>query len=131
MLQIVKEASLQVNGQICSSVDRHEGLQITCLSLIEVTKYLRTGCKYFLPERLNQDKAEHYFGIQRSIGGHKENLTVFDFAHNDNAIYNGVCTKSIMGNVAGNQIGVGDINIIDTTPVPCRKRKYSSHVIRE
>ena len=28
-----------------------------------------------------------------------------------------------MGNVAGNQIGVGDINIIDTTMVPCRKRR--------
>ena len=57
--------SLQVNGQICSSVDRHKGLQITCLSVIEVAKYLLTtgGCKYFLPERLNQDKAENYFGI--------------------------------------------------------------------
>ena len=80
-------------------------LQITCLSLIEVAKYLLTtgGCKCFLSERLNEDKtAENYFGIQRSIGGHEENPTVFDFGYNDNAICNGVCTKSIMRNVARN-----------------------------
>ena len=41
-----------------------------------------------------------------------ENPTVFDFGSNDIAICNGICTKSIMRNVARNQIGVGDINSI-------------------
>ena len=45
---------------------------------------------------------------------------MFDLGCNDNAIRNSVCTKSIMGNVAGNQIGVGDINIVATTPVPSK-----------
>ena len=111
-------------GNMFISRQTHEGLQlqITCLSQIEVAKYLLTtvGCKCFLPERLNQD---NYFSIQRPIGEHKENPTLFDFGYNDNAIYNSICTKSIMGNVAGNQIAVGDINIIDTPPVPCRKRR--------
>ena len=56
---------------------------------------------------------------------------MFDFGYNDIAICNGICTKSIMRNVARNQIGVRDINIIDTTPVPSRKRKYSSHVTKD
>ena len=60
-----------------------------------------------------------------------ENPTVFDFGYKDIAICNGICTKSIMRNVARNQSGVGDINIIDTTPVLSRKRKYSSHVAKE
>ena len=62
--------------------------------------------------------------------------TVFDFGYHDNAIHHSVCTKSILGTVAGNQIGVGDINIIDTTPVPCRKStlpmsKYNNSVSQD
>ena len=63
-----------------------------------------------------------FCGVMDSIF---ENPTVFDFGYNDIAICNGICTKSITRNVARNQIGVGDINIIDITPVLSRKRKYS------
>ena len=39
---------------------------------------------------------------------------MFDFGYNDNAICNGIGTKSIMRKL---------LETIDTTPVPCRKKK--------
>ena len=33
---------------------------------------------------------------------------------------------SIKGNVSGNQLGISNVNVIDTTPLPCRKRKSST-----
>ena len=95
----------------------YEGLQITCLSMIEIIKYsLESGVAYVLTERFCQDVSENYFG-------RKDNPTLSDFGYNDNTIRNTKCTKSITGNVSGSQIGLGGINKIDTTPVPRRKMK--------
>ena len=57
------------------------------------------------------------------MNGRKDNPTMRDFGYCDNTIRNTRCTKSIMGNVSGSKTGLGDINKIDTTPVPCRIRK--------
>ena len=54
----------------------HEGLQITCYSVIEATKYLlQQGFKFVLTERFRQDLLEEYFGRQRSIGCRNDNPT--------------------------------------------------------
>ena len=107
----------------------YEGLQITCLFMLEIIKYLlESGVAYVLTERFCQDVLENYFGRQRTICGRKDNPTLRDFGYNDNTIRNTKCTKSITGNVSGSQIGLGDINKIDTTPVPRRKMKRKASV---
>lgn len=106
------------------SYQTYQGLQITSLSLIGAVKYLlNSGAKYVLTERFCQDVLENYFGRQRAIGGRKDNPNLRDFGYGDNTIRNTVATKSIQGNSSGNQLGLGELNKIDSTPVPCRKRK--------
>ena len=90
--------------------------------MIEIIKYLlECGVAYVLTERFCQDVLENYFG-------RKDNPMLRDFGYNDNTIRNTKCTKSNPGNDSGSQIGLGDINKIDTTPVPRRKRKRKASV---
>ena len=101
----------------------HEGLKLTCHSIVEVTKFLlENGVPYVLTERFNQDPLENYFGRQRSMGMRKDNPSVRDFGFNDNTIRTARSARSVMGNVRGSNVGLGNINEIDLTPVPCRKR---------
>ena len=126
-----REGSFQNSARagVFISHQTYEGLQITCLSMIEKTKYLlESGVAYVLTERFCQDVSENYFGRQRTICGRKDNPTLRDFGYNDNTIRNTKCTKSITGNVSGSQIGLGDINKIDTTPVSRRKMKHKASV---
>ena len=65
----------------------HEGLQITCYSLIEYVKFLlQSGVNYVLSEKFCQDDLENYFGKQRAIGCRRDNPTVRDVGYNDNTI---------------------------------------------
>ena len=65
----------------------HEGIQITCYSVIEATKYLlKDGFQFVLTERFCQDVLKGYFGRQRGIGRRNDNQTVFQFDYNDNII---------------------------------------------
>ena len=107
------------------SSQTYEGLRITFFSMVEVIKYLllKCGINYVLTERFCQDPLENYFGRQRAIGGRKDNHTLRDFGYNDNAIKNTQATRSICGNVTSRQHGFSSINKIDSTSVPCRKRK--------
>ena len=117
------------------SYQTYQGLKITSSSLVEIVQYLlNAGAKYVLTERLCQDALENYFGRQRAIGGRKDNPNLRDFGYGDNIIRNSVAARSIKGNVSGNQLGISNINIIDSTPLPCRKRKSSnalSHTKRQ
>ena len=65
----------------------HDGIQITCYSVIEATKYLlKEGFQFVLTECFCQDVLEEYFGRQRGIGRRNDNPTVFQFGYNDNII---------------------------------------------
>ena len=47
----------------------HEGIKITCYSVIEATKYLlKKGFQFVLTESFCQDVLEKNFGRQRGIG---------------------------------------------------------------
>ena len=84
---------------------------------------LRNGVSYVYTERFCQDPLENYFGRQRAIGSRKDNPSLRAFGYNDNTIRTAKSAKSIIGNVRGSAVGLDNLNIIDTTPVPCRKFK--------
>ena len=109
----------------------YEGLGITCLSMVDIIKHLlHSGIPYVFSERLCQDALENYFVRQRAIGGRKDNPTLRDFEYSDNTIRNTQATKSIVGNVSSScQLGLGNINNIDSTPVPYRKQMCSCWLI--
>ena len=51
----------------------YEGLQITCLSMIEIIKYLlESGVAYVLTERFCQDVLENYFGRQHNMWSQRQ-----------------------------------------------------------
>ena len=57
----------------------YEGIQISILSLKEVTPYLlRNDFSYVLSRKFCLDNLENYFGFQRAIGRRKSNPTVYD-----------------------------------------------------
>ena len=101
----------------------HEGLQITCFSLIECVKFLlQSGVNYVLSEKFCQDDLENYFGKQRAIGCRRDNPTVRDVGYNDNTIKSQFSIKPLGGNVYNH----GDKwNVIDNTPLPKRKKGYT------
>ena len=65
----------------------YEGLQITTLASIEVTKFLLTeGLDFVLTERFCQDPVEEYFGNQRKLGRRSDNPDMFSFGYNTNTL---------------------------------------------
>jgi hypothetical protein len=55
---------------------------------VELAKLLlRSGVKYFLSEKLNQDSLEEHFNKQRAAGGGCDNPTVEQFGHNMLSMY--------------------------------------------
>ena len=127
----INNRNVKFTSKVCDAMfisnQTYKGLRITCLSMVDIIKYLlHSGIPYVLTERLCQDDLENYFGRQRAIGGRKDNPTLRDFGYSDNIIRNTQATRSIVGNVSSScQLGLGNINNIDSTPVPCRKRKLS------
>lgn len=102
----------------------YNGLRITTKSITECVRFLLSvGVKYVLTERFSQDLLENYFGHQRSINRRKDNPTVRDFGYSDNAIRNLKASKSIIVGSNANSTCIENINEIDTTPVPCKKRQ--------
>ena len=105
----------------------HEGLQITCYSLIEcVTFLLQSGVNYVLSENICQDDLENYFGKQRAIGCRRDNETVRDVCYNDNTIKSQFSINQLGGNVYNH----GDKwNVIDNTPLPKRIHTKPRNII--
>ena len=102
----------------------YEGIQVTVHSLKEVVKYLlENGVKYVLSERFCQDDLEDYFGRQRAFERRKDNPTVRDVGYNDNTIKSQFSVRPIASNVQGI---VGKFNQIDDTPLPKRRKLFSS-----
>ena len=67
----------------------YEGLEISVNLVIKATKFLLWNqVKYVLTERFCQDPLENLFGRQRSLVSRKDNPSMADFLHNDNAIRN-------------------------------------------
>ena len=80
----------------------HDGIQITCFSVNEATKYLlKEGFQFVLTERFCQDVLEEYFGLQRSIGRRNGNPTVFQFGYIDNIIRMQRLVINFTGNTRG------------------------------
>ena len=80
----------------------HEGMQTTCYSVIETTKYLlKEGFQFVSSERFCQDILSEYFGRQRGIGRRNDNPTVFQFGYNDNIIRMQRSVISFTGNTRG------------------------------
>ena len=104
----------------------HEGIQITCYSVIEATKcLLKEGFQFVLTERFCQDVLEEYFGRQRGIGRRNDNPTVFQFGYNDNII---LIQRSVI-NFTGNTRGTyknkrtNSWNDVDNQLLQKRKKK--------
>ena len=65
----------------------YEGLQRTCFSVVEATKFLlKEGLEYIYTERFSQDCLEEYFGCQRKIGRRNENPDMNMFGYNTNTL---------------------------------------------
>ena len=108
------------------SYQTYNGIRITTYSIIECVQFLlSSGVPYVLTERFCQDPLENYFGQQRAINRRKDNPNLRDIGYGDNAIRNIKASRSIIGgNVSST--GLGNLNVIDNNPVPCRKRQKTT-----
>ena len=114
--------SLNDQSKMFISWQTHEGLQITCHSLIECVKFLlQSGIHYVLSEKFCQDDLENYFGKQRAIGCRRDNPTVRDVGYNANPIKGQFSIKPLGCNVYGHG---GKWNVIDNTSLPKRKKYF-------
>ena len=69
ILQRPGNFTVSAREKMFASGQTHEGIQITCYSVIEATKcLLKEGLQFVLTERFWQDVLEEYFGSQRGIG---------------------------------------------------------------
>ena len=69
ILQRPGNFTVSAREKMFASGQTHEGIQITCYSVIEATKcLLKEGLQFVLTERFWQDVLEEYFGRQRGIG---------------------------------------------------------------
>ena len=84
------------------SRQNHEGMQITCYSVIEATKHLiKEGFQFVLTERFCQGVLKEYFWRQRGIGRRNDNPTVSQFGYNDNIIRMQRSVTNFTGNATG------------------------------
>ena len=115
------EYTANAKSNMFISWQTHEGIKITCNSVIELVKYLLNhGVKYVLTERFCQDPLENYFGRQRSLGARNQNMDVRNFGYNDNTIRNQKVFRPI---ASGNSVDNVALMDISDEPVPCRKRR--------
>ena len=98
----------------------YEGFcNISAFSAIKATKFLfQMGMQFVLTEQFCQDPAEEYFGNQRKMGKRSDNLDIYAFGYNNNAI-------RIQRNVSchsGNTRGRKDQKRVTDDPLQCRKK---------
>ena len=78
------------------------GLQITVKSVVVVTRYLlKTGSKFVLTERLNQDILEEHFGRQRNVGCRNDAPNLSQFGYNSDTIRIQRSVVPVRGNTIG------------------------------
>ena len=99
-------------------------------SFVELTKILLAipGVQYVLSEKFCQDPVESFFGKQRSQGGRNENPNVKQFMDNTVSlrVQGSMALEPVRGNCRKRRTGHSDVNIVDDTPLPKRKRARHS-----
>ena len=108
------------------SRQNHEGMQITCYSVIEATKHLlKEGFQFVLTERFCQGVLKEYFWRQRGIGRRNDNPTVSQFGYNDNIIRMQRSVTNFTGNTRGKHKNkrTTSWNDVDNQLLPKRKKK--------
>lgn len=81
----ISAESKSVQKKMFISEQTHEGLIITCNSVVELVKYaLNKGMPFMLTAKLNQDVLEQHFGRHRSAGRRSDNPTMSAYMTQDN-----------------------------------------------
>ena len=109
------------------SRETYEGLQITTLSVIEVTQYLLSeGMPFVLTERFNQDVVEEYFGRHRSLGRRNDNPNAYEFGYNCNTLRIQRSVAPVTGNTRGahKQKRKVSWSTVSNEPIKKRHRKF-------
>ena len=106
---------------------KHKPLFFTVKSFIEMTKYLlpeEESDLFLLSEKVSQDPIENYFGRQRARGGRNENPILQKCVHNAAALrlQKSLSLDPVRGNCRRKRLNYST-EIIDSTPLPKRKRK--------
>ena len=109
-------------GKMFLSFQTYEGIQISVHSLIECVQYLvRSGMKYVLSERFNQDVLEENFGRHRGLGRRNDNPTLHQFGYDSNTIRMARNVAPVTGNTKGKQQKRHvSWSIVDHTPLSKR-----------
>ena len=102
----------------------HQGLFITCHSLVEAIRFLlRAGMTFVFSERLLQDILEEYFGHQRMLGCRTDNPTVHQFGYNANALRIQKDVSRISGNTRGRFDDTKACHNVSAEPADKRRAK--------
>ena len=102
----------------------HEGLRMTCNSIVEVIKFLfAEGMSYVLTNRFCQDPIEEYFSAQSKIGRHSDNSDAKQFGYNANAMCIQRNLSLNTGNTRGSYLKKKSWINVSEDLIPKRKRK--------
>ncbi|XP_065649371.1 uncharacterized protein LOC136078177 [Hydra vulgaris] len=116
--------SYEAKAKMFISHQTHEGLIMTCNSIVEVTRFLLAeGMSYVLTNRFCQDPLEKYFSAQRQIGRHSDNPDAKQFGYNSNAIRIQRSVSLNTGNTRGSYIKKKSLINVSEDLIPKRKRK--------
>ena len=79
---------------------------------------------FLLSERITQDSLENYFGKQRTRGGRNENPNLKQCKINAAAlrVQGSMALDPVRGNCRKRQMDIDEPAVIDSTPLPNRKR---------
>lgn len=109
------------------SIQTSEGLQITTRSFVSLTKDLlqEDGAKFFLPEKLNQDRLEVFFGKLRHSLGDTDNPRVDEARHRNTALM--VAGRHGMAPKHGNSESQDEH---DTDFLPIKEKKENANNVK-
>ena len=112
------------------SYQTYEGLLITVHSVIQAVQFLlKSGMKFVLTERFNQDVLEENFGRHRSVGRRNDNPSLYQFGYDSNTIRMQRSIAPVRGNTKGghNQKRLVSWSIVDEAPLPKRNSKSDQY----
>ena len=101
----------------------YEGFNISAFSAIKATKFLfQMGMQFVLTEQFCQDPAEEFFGNQRKMGRRSDNLDIYAFRYNNNAIRIQRTVSCHSGNTRGRKDQKRAWVKVTDDPLQCRKK---------
>lgn len=79
---------------------------------------------FVLTEKFNQDIVEEYFGRQRAFGRRSDNMNIYQFGYNDNAIRIQRNVVPVTGNTSGGHCSKRKVSWdkVDRESLPRRKK---------